>query len=111
MDTIVRVILSCLLSTFASIDHIARDRYLPPFLAQDRFNNLDIITAYNRPVYMMHGTEDTLIPPYHAELLQAAAPNAELHWLDCGHGGCIGDITLFWDRLEPVMDGMLVSAG
>ncbi len=99
-----------LLSTFASIDHIARDRYLPAILAKDRFDNLSIISGYDRPVYMMHGSLDTLVRPHHAERLHAAAPNAELHWLSCGHGGCIGDIYQFWDKLEPVMHDMLRNA-
>ena len=99
-----------LLSTFASIDQIARDRYLPPFLAHDRFNNLNIIATYDRPVYLMHGSLDTLVPPHHAELLHAAAPNSELHWIRCGHGGCIGDIVAFWDQLEPIMYDMLATS-
>lgn len=98
-----------LLSAFASIDHIARDRYLPGVFAKDRFDNLAIIENYDRPVYMMHGTLDTLVPPYHAELLHMAAPNAELHWIECGHGGCIDNIFSFWDRLEPVMRDMLAE--
>ena len=64
-----------LLSAFASIDHIARDRFLPSVLAKDRFDNLSIIEKYNRPVFMMHGTEDVVVAPYQAELLHDAAPH------------------------------------
>lgn len=96
-----------LLSTFASINHIARDRYLPSFLAKDKFDNLGIIGEYDKPVYLMHGTLDTLIPPYHAELLLEAAAESHLRWIECGHGGCIGDIEIFWDGLQPVMQSMI----
>lgn len=99
-----------LLSAFASIDQVAKDRYLPPMLALDRFNNLDIIRSYNRPVYLMHGTQDTLVPPHHAELLHNAAPHSELHWLPCGHGGCINNIVTFWGKLEPIMRDMLAQS-
>ncbi|MEM8863354.1 MAG: alpha/beta hydrolase [Chloroflexota bacterium] len=96
-----------LLSTFTSINQIARDRYLPGFLARDKFDNLNIIKSYDQPVYLMHGTLDTLIPPYHAELLLNGANQSQLRWLQCGHGGCIGDIEVFWDDLQPIMQNMI----
>ena len=96
-----------MLSTFASIRHIARDRFLPGFLAKDQFDNIGIVANYDRPIYFMHGTEDIVVKPYQADLLHAAAPNSELNWLPCGHGGCIGDITVFWDELEPRMRKMI----
>lgn len=96
-----------LLSAFASINHIAHDRYLPPFLAKDRFDNVAILKRYNRPVYLMHGTQDLVVLPYQAELLHQAAAQSQLKWLPCGHNGCIGDIDQFWDNLEPIMREMI----
>ena len=96
-----------LLSAFASIDHIARDRYLPALLAKDRFDNLAIIENYDRPVYLMHGTSDIVVLPYQAELLHEAAPQSRLKWLNCGHGGCIDDIHRFWQTLDPIMQEMI----
>lgn len=96
-----------MLSTFASIRHSARDRWLPGFLAKDQFDNLTIAQEYDRPVYLMHGTQDLVIRPHHARKLHAAAKHSELQWLDCGHGSCIGDYHIFWDDLEPRIRNMI----
>ena len=98
-----------MLSTFASIRHIARDRWLPGVLAKDQFDNLSVVQGYDRPIYFMHGNTDVVVKPYQADVLHAAALNSELTWLDCGHGGCIGDINLFWDDLEPRIRAMIAD--
>lgn len=96
-----------LLSAFASIKHIARDRYLPGFLAKDHFDNVAVLEKYDRPVYLMHGTEDMVVSPYQADLLHAAAADSQLEWIACGHGGCTGEMDQFWDKLEPIMLEMI----
>lgn len=89
-----------LLSPFASLRRLARERYLPPFLVQDPFDNLSVVRHYSKPLLLMHGTEDTLIPYAHSETLHQAASQSDLLPLNCGHGGCISDWEAFWDRID-----------
>ncbi|MEM7799434.1 MAG: alpha/beta hydrolase [Chloroflexota bacterium] len=98
-----------LLSPFASVRRLARERYLPPFLVKDDFNNIDVVRDYPQPILLMHGTADTLIPYTHSESLHAAAPESDLIPLPCGHGGCIPDWSSFWDRVEAFIEEIEAS--
>src|SRR5262245_30438607 len=79
-------------STFASVVSMARRMGVPALLARllvrDPFDNAAVLQHYGGPVLLLHGTRDDLIPPAEAETLHASVPNAELHWLPCGHNDC-----------------------
>lgn len=92
-----------LLSPFASIARLAQERYLPPALVKDRFDNLTLLRGYAEPVLIMHGRQDTLIPFAHSQALDSAAPNSRLIPLNCGHGGCISDMNRFWEQVVDFM--------
>jgi fermentation-respiration switch protein FrsA (DUF1100 family) len=72
-------------STFTSTADIARRYLIPPFLVRDRFDALAGVQSYEGPVLILHGRRDTLIPPYHAERLHAAARDATLVWFATDH--------------------------
>ena len=67
----------------------------------------DLDEVVNRIRSLGGKTTDIVVQPYHADLLNDAASNSELTWLECGHGGCIGDIQVFWDDLEPRIRNMI----
>ena len=67
-----------LIKTFTSLPDAAADIYwwLPApkrFLMSNRFESLSKIGSIHRPVFIAHGTADTLIPHSHGERLFAAA--------------------------------------
>lgn len=60
----------------------------PGFLVRDPFDNLTRLRRYHGPILILHGADDAIIPPTHSRTLAAAAPQAELHLLRCGHNDC-----------------------
>jgi uncharacterized protein len=78
-----------LLSTFSSTADLARDRWLPAWLALDPFDSVARVAEFAGAVLVMHGNQDGLIPLAHARRLAAASPRAQLHIEDCGHNDCL----------------------
>ncbi|WP_133819909.1 alpha/beta hydrolase [Tahibacter aquaticus] len=77
-----------LLSTFASTADLARDHFLPPFLALDPFDSAARIREFSGAVLLMHGDNDEVIPAAHARRMAGASPRAQLHTEPCGHNDC-----------------------
>jgi len=70
-----------LVSTFTSIPDMAREHYplLPVrWLIRNRFENLAKIGKCRKPLFIAHGTADSLIPFAHGERLFAAASEPKL---------------------------------
>lgn len=75
-------------STFTSAASFARGFGAPAFLVRDSFDNLAVVREYGGPLLLLHGSRDDIIPPDHGRALAAAARQAELHLLPCGHNDC-----------------------
>ncbi|KAH8738835.1 hypothetical protein FG386_002290 [Cryptosporidium ryanae] len=54
----------------------------------DAFKNLDKIQKVNCPVFVIHGTGDTIIPFNHGEMLYKLAPNKFTPWFVNGANHC-----------------------
>ena len=94
-------------STFTSIRDVAWDKYfMPSILVLDPFDNVELVSRYEGPILIVHGTDDQLIPVAHAEALHQAAPNSELLLLPGGHN----DFPRDWDALMVEIDRFLVGA-
>lgn len=87
-------------STFTSLAPLAARMLVPKWMLLDRFDNLEAVRGFERPVLILHGRDDTLIPSSHAALLHAAAPQSELHLLPCGHNDCPQSWDLIGDFLR-----------
>lgn len=56
-----------------------------PLLPWDKFNSLRSMKSVDCPTLIMHGTQDRIIPFWHAEKLFAAAPDPKHHlWIEGG---------------------------
>lgn len=75
-------------STFTSVRAFARGFGAPGFLVRDPFDNLAVVREWRGPLLLLHGSRDDIIAPAHGQALAAAAPQAELHLLPCGHNDC-----------------------
>jgi hypothetical protein len=75
-------------STFTSVRAMAARFGLPGFLVRDPFDNRAVVSTFPGPLLLLHGEHDEVISPAHAQVLYAAAPAAQLHWLPCGHNDC-----------------------
>lgn len=75
-------------STFTSVRSFAHRFFIPEFAILDPFDNLAVVGNYPGPVLVLHGKQDELIPPAHANALASASTRSELHLLACGHNDC-----------------------
>lgn len=75
-------------STFRSVRSLAGSMLVPGFLIRDPFDNLAVISAFEGPVLLIHGKEDTIIPAAESKALHEAAPDSTLHLIACGHNDC-----------------------
>jgi pimeloyl-ACP methyl ester carboxylesterase len=90
-----------LFSTFTGVRDMASQYWLPGRLARDPFDTLTAVRAYTRPLLIIHGEQDNIIPFYHAQRITAAAPHAQLRPLPCGHNDCVHNWDTFWQELTP----------
>ncbi len=68
-----------LMSPYTSIKDVAKTllgrlSFLLTPLVYERFRNIDTIKHSKCPVFILHGLQDTLIPPSHAEELKKNCP-------------------------------------
>jgi fermentation-respiration switch protein FrsA (DUF1100 family) len=75
-------------STFTSTRSMAARLGVPAFLVRDPFDNLSLVREFQKPLLLLHGERDTVIPVRHAHTLAEAAPSAELVLMGCGHNDC-----------------------
>ncbi len=87
-------------STFISIRSMASDFFVPGFLAKDPFDNLTLVKSYSKPVLIIHGKHDKIIPYSHGVALYKAAKNGKMITYDCGHNDCPPNWKVFWRDIE-----------
>jgi hypothetical protein len=76
-------------STFTSVTAMARRLGIPRFLVADPFDNRTLLAAFRRPVLLIHGERDTVVPAEESRILHSVAPQSDLVIIsDCGHNDC-----------------------
>jgi len=75
-------------STFTSVPVFARRFGAPALLVRDRFDNLAVVRRFTRPLLILHGEHDEMIPVAQGRALHAAQPASEFHLMLCGHNDC-----------------------
>lgn len=89
-----------LMSTFISIRSFAPKYLVPSFLILDPFDNQTVVASYKKPVLVIHGKRDDLIPYEHGVALSRAAKFGKMLSYDCGHNDCPPDWNIFWRAVE-----------
>ena len=89
-----------LMSTFTSTKSLAKKFLFPPFLVRDPFNNLAVVKNYPKPVLIIHGRHDSIIPFSHGKALREAAKQGEMIAYNAGHNDCPPDWNVFWQDVE-----------
>jgi fermentation-respiration switch protein FrsA (DUF1100 family) len=76
-------------SSFTSVRALASVLGVPGFLVLDPFDNESCVAAFRKPLLLIHGEQDEIVPVAESRALHAAAPHSELLVLgDCGHNDC-----------------------
>lgn len=78
-------------STFTSLAALARSRGLLESLCRHPFRTDRVLPGLGRPVLLLHGADDELIPPAHARQLHAITPGSQLVELPGHHNDFPGD--------------------
>ena len=92
-----------LISTFISIRSMVSKFFIPGVLVKDPFDNLTIVKSYSKPVLIIHGKYDKIIPYSHGVALYEAAKNGEMISYDCGHNDCPPNWKVFWRDIESFL--------
>lgn len=88
-------------SSFSSVAAFAARFGAPALLIRDTFDNVSALRSFKGPTLILHGDRDDIVPTEHARLLAAAARDATLKLLPCGHNDCPrpwADVRAFLDR-------------
>jgi pimeloyl-ACP methyl ester carboxylesterase len=75
-------------SSFTSVTEMARGLGVPRWLVRDPFDSQSVLAGFPRPILLVHGTRDAIVPFRHAESNHAVAAASELHPVACGHNDC-----------------------
>lgn len=102
-----------LMSTFTSARSFAKKYLVPGFLVRDPFDNLAVVRDYPKPVLLIHGKFDEVIPYSHGTRLYKAAHYAEMITYESGHNDCPPDWEIFWRDLEVFLStsGIIENPG
>ncbi len=92
-------------SAFTSVRPFARRMLVPGALVLDPFDNVSVVSEFTRPILIIHGARDNIIPPAHARKLHAAAPHSELEFVPCGHNDCPRP----WPEIYSFLDKHLLN--
>lgn len=93
-------------STFTRVPDVSARWGVPRRWHRDVFDNAAVLREVDAPVFLVHGTDDRLVPPSHARALaEAAGGRAELHLLPGSHDPFPADWPGFFaDRLAPFLE-------
>ena len=89
-----------LMATFTGTRPFAKKYFVPSFLVRDPFDNLSVIRHYSKPVLVVHGTFDAVVPYAHGTALFKSAPCATMVTYACSHNDCPPDWEKFWRDIE-----------
>lgn len=100
-----------LTSTFTGIRPMAAKYLVPGFLVLDPFDNLSIVRHFCRPILIVHGRYDDIIPFRHGETLHEASKQSTFLAYECGHNDCPPDWNVFWRDIEDFLRGAGIIGG
>jgi pimeloyl-ACP methyl ester carboxylesterase len=92
-----------LMSTFTGTRAFAKKYFVPGFLVRDPFDNLSVIRRYRKPVLLIHGKFDEVVPYSHGAALYKSTPHATLITYACGHIDCPPDWETFWSDMRSFL--------
>ena len=89
-----------LMSTFISVRSFAPKYFVPSFLILDPLDNQTVVASYKKPVLVIHGKHDGLIPYEHGVALSRSAQFGRMLSYNCEHNDCPPDWNAFWREVE-----------
>lgn len=100
-----------LMSTFTSARSFAGRYFVPEFLVRDPFDNLSVLRSYTKPVLVIHGTRDDVIPYAQGIAVADTAPEGRLISYACAHNDCPPSPRIFFQDMETFLRDAGVLGG
>ncbi len=91
-------------STFTSVASMSWTLGVPPFIVRHPFRNDRILATFEKPVLLMHGTDDTLIPPAHSQRLHELCRGSMFVRLPGGHNDFPQDWGHYWAAVDSFLE-------
>ncbi len=92
-----------LMSTFTSVSGMARKFGVPGIFIRDPFDNLKTVASFDRPLLVIHGKHDEIIPYSHGVKLYEASSRGRLITYDCGHNDCPPNWDVFYEDIRKFL--------
>lgn len=92
-----------LLSPFSSVRSMMAKYLVPPFLCLDPFDNAAVVRELDRPILIMHGNRDEIIPFHYGRGLGDLAKRGQFCEYDCGHNDFPIDSPRYWKDIETFL--------
>lgn len=96
-------------STFSSLPNLVAEKGYPSLLLRDRFENAELVSQLDIPVFLSHGIQDGLIPIHHSEQIESVASNPTFLKQNCGHNDCPPSWSAFIQFLASETDVLATS--
>lgn len=90
-------------SPFSSVRSMMGKYLVPPFLCRDPFDNTAVVRELDRPILIMHGTRDEVIPFAHGRNLHGVAKNGLFCEYDCGHNDFPMESSRYWQDIDTFL--------
>ncbi|MEO1007764.1 MAG: alpha/beta fold hydrolase [Planctomycetota bacterium] len=100
-------------STFTSVRAMFARNRVPPFLCRDPFRTDRVLGGFDRPVLIIHGTGDTIVPIEHGRDLAAITPDATLFEIAGDHNDPPPDEAAYMRAIRTHLEraGVLTDPG
>lgn len=90
-------------STFSSLTAMYRSMRVPGFLCRDPFRTDLVLANFDRPVLLIHGKQDTIVPPIHSQRLHEIASDSVYLETDGGHNDGPSDPEAYWRAIDDLI--------
>lgn len=90
-------------STFSSLTAMYRSMRIPGFLCRDPFRTDLVLAEFDRPVLLVHGRQDTIVPPIHSQRLHEIALDSVYLETDGGHNDGPSDPKAYWQAIDDLI--------
>lgn len=90
-------------STFSSLTAMYRSMRIPGLLCRDPFRTDLVLEEFDRPVLLVHGRQDTIVPPIHSQRLHKIAPDSVYLEMDGGHNDGPSDPKAYRQAIDDLI--------
>lgn len=85
---------------FLSINAMASRYLVPGFLVRHPFRTDQVLPKLDRPVLILHSTEDEIVPYSHGERLNRLTPGSRLVDLSGSHNSALASLPQYWSSVD-----------